>query len=596
MPFRIALSGLNAAQTDLSVTANNIANTSTNGFKGSRAEFADLFAVSLQGVSSNATGNGVRVAAVAQQFAQGNIEFTDSSLDLAVSGQGFFIVDRRRRARLHARRRFPAQSRRLRRQRAAAAPAGLSAARRRRLQHRRSRRPAPADHGLAAGGHDQRRIPAEPARERHAAAGRAVRSGQSEHLQPGDLAHAVRLAGRDAHRHDVLRKDRRTPNEWTARLYIDGTAVGAPQTLQYSQHRPADGAGRRRAPVPGLHAHHRRGRHEHDLRPAAVDAVRRNFSVNAITQDGYTTGRLIGIDINETGVVQARFTNGLSQPLGQVAIANFANPQGLQQLGNTHWAETFASGQALRGQAGNSGFGLVQSGALEGAERRHHRAAGEHDHRAAQLPGERADDLHRRLDHPDHHQHPLRRGQVASYGPHALRRDDRREGNPARADRQQPQPRQREHDRLSRRLSRVPEPRGRWFRLRLARVRHQRVDRLGQPVGRVAVDRPRSRRRDQRRRLDRRAGPGRQRSLHARRRSAGRRRTACSRPAPDSVLGDGGPITVPPYTSIFFARDGSISIVPLGQTPGHHRDGRTASSWSSPPTKRSCAATTACSA
>ena len=92
MPFRIALSGLNAAQTDLGVTANNIANTSTNGFKGSRAEFADLFAVSLQGVSSNAIGNGVRVAAVAQQFAQGNIEFTDSNLDLAVSGPGMFIV------------------------------------------------------------------------------------------------------------------------------------------------------------------------------------------------------------------------------------------------------------------------------------------------------------------------------------------------------------------------------------------------------------------------------------------------------------------------------------------------------------------------
>ena len=92
MTFRIALSGLNAAQTDLSVTANNIANTSTNGFKGSRAEFADLFAVSLQGVSSNATGNGVRVAAVSQQFAQGNIEFTDSNLDLAVSGPGMFMV------------------------------------------------------------------------------------------------------------------------------------------------------------------------------------------------------------------------------------------------------------------------------------------------------------------------------------------------------------------------------------------------------------------------------------------------------------------------------------------------------------------------
>jgi flagellar hook protein FlgE len=92
-----------------------------------------------------------------------------------------------------------------------------------------------------------------------------------------------------------------------------------------------------------------------------------NFTVNSVTQDGFTTGRLIGIDIDETGIVQARFTNGRSQPLGEIAIANFSNAQGLQQLGNTQWAETFASGQALRGQAGNSGFGLVQSGALEGA-------------------------------------------------------------------------------------------------------------------------------------------------------------------------------------------------------------------------------------
>ena len=90
MPFRLALSGLNAAQADLSVTANNIANTATNGFKGSRAEFAELFSVSPQGVSSVAIGNGVRVSNVAQQFTQGNIDFTDNSLDLAISGEGFF--------------------------------------------------------------------------------------------------------------------------------------------------------------------------------------------------------------------------------------------------------------------------------------------------------------------------------------------------------------------------------------------------------------------------------------------------------------------------------------------------------------------------
>jgi len=93
MPFRLALSGLNAAQADLTVTANNIANTATNGFKGSRAEFAELFSVSPQGVSSNAIGNGVRVSNVAQQFTQGNIDFTDNSLDLALSGQGFFILN-----------------------------------------------------------------------------------------------------------------------------------------------------------------------------------------------------------------------------------------------------------------------------------------------------------------------------------------------------------------------------------------------------------------------------------------------------------------------------------------------------------------------
>ena len=63
--------------------------------------------------------------------------------------------------------------------------------------------------------------------------------------------------------------------------------------------------------------------------------------------------------------MQARFTNGRSLALGQVALAQFANPNGLQQLGDTNWAETFGSGQALLGQAGNAGLGLVQSGALE---------------------------------------------------------------------------------------------------------------------------------------------------------------------------------------------------------------------------------------
>jgi flagellar hook protein FlgE len=92
MSFRTSLSGLDAASTDLSVVGNNIANASTNGFKESRAEFVDVFATTFAGVSGNTPGSGVRVANVSQQFSQGNVEFTSSSLDLAINGEGFFVL------------------------------------------------------------------------------------------------------------------------------------------------------------------------------------------------------------------------------------------------------------------------------------------------------------------------------------------------------------------------------------------------------------------------------------------------------------------------------------------------------------------------
>ncbi|WP_101759994.1 flagellar hook protein FlgE [Oceanicoccus sp. KOV_DT_Chl] len=92
MTFNTALSGLRAANTDLEVTGNNIANASTTGFKRSRAEFGDVYANSLVGGGSNSAGSGVLVNAIAQQFDQGNVSFTDNSLDLAINGTGFFIV------------------------------------------------------------------------------------------------------------------------------------------------------------------------------------------------------------------------------------------------------------------------------------------------------------------------------------------------------------------------------------------------------------------------------------------------------------------------------------------------------------------------
>lgn len=92
MGFNTSLSGINAANADLNVTSNNIANVNTTGFKESRAEFADMFQSTSYGLSRNAVGSGVRVSNVAQQFSQGNIDPTGRSLDLAVSGEGFFTV------------------------------------------------------------------------------------------------------------------------------------------------------------------------------------------------------------------------------------------------------------------------------------------------------------------------------------------------------------------------------------------------------------------------------------------------------------------------------------------------------------------------
>jgi flagellar hook protein FlgE len=366
MPFRIALSGLNAAQADLNVTANNIANTSTNGFKGSRTEFADLFAVSLQGVSSNQSGNGVRVASVSQQFAQGNIEFTDSNLDLAISGQGMFVLSDKG-ALSYTR----AGAYQMDNQGYVVNTQGQ------RLQVY----PPLASGGFNTGGlGDLRLQTTDSAPQATATVNYTLNLPGNASVPPtspfdpnntNTFNQATSLTLYDSlgatHTGTMYFSKTATANQWDARLYIDGTAVGGAQTLQYSPsgvlQTPVGGL----LPFPAYTPTTGAAPMTVTVNMAQSTQYGDTFAVNAVTQDGYTTGRLIGIDISDTGIVNARFTNGNSTPLGQIAVANFANPQGLQQLGNTQWAETFASGQALRGQAGNSGFGLVQSGALEGA-------------------------------------------------------------------------------------------------------------------------------------------------------------------------------------------------------------------------------------
>lgn len=363
MPFRLALSGLNAASSDLSVTANNIANVATTGFKGSRAEFADLFATTQQGVSATAIGNGVRVANVSQLFSQGNIDFTDNSLDLAISGQGFFVIN---------------DNGALSYTRAGAFQVNNDGYVVNAKQQRLQVYPPLANGGFNTGGLSDLSLSTgvsapNPTSDVEVLLNlpASATPPATATFDPADTTsynNATSLTIYDslgaAHTASMYFIKGAVANEWTTELYVDGTSVGStpltysntgqlvtPATGQFTfpSYTPATGA----APITMTFDY------------SNTTQYGENFTVNAVTQDGYTTGRLIGIDIDSSGVVQARFTNGRSNPLGQVAMANFANPQGLQQLGDTAWAETFGSGQAIRGVAGNSGYGLVQAGALE---------------------------------------------------------------------------------------------------------------------------------------------------------------------------------------------------------------------------------------
>jgi flagellar hook protein FlgE len=154
-------------------------------------------------------------------------------------------------------------------------------------------------------------------------------------------------------------------NTWNAQLYVDGNPVGTAQTLTYSSSgtltTPANGVVNFGSYTPSTGANPMNIAFNFSTSTQYGDT----FGVNAMSQNGYTTGSLTGINISQTGVVQANFTNGQSKTLGEVALANFANPQGLAQTGNTQWQETFASGAAVHGVAGGSGFGTIQSGALE---------------------------------------------------------------------------------------------------------------------------------------------------------------------------------------------------------------------------------------
>ncbi len=364
MPFTIALSGLNAASADLGVTANNIANVNTNGFKKSRTQFAEVFAVGTQSISSAASGSGVKLASIAQQFTQGNIDFTDNALDLAIGGEGFFVLNDNG-ARSYSRagafgvdnQGFVVNPQGARLQAYPFAGAGLF------------NTGTPVDLQLTTGANP-------PSATTRASFGINLPANAPvpvnpvfDATDPSSFNHTTSVTVYDslgaAHTATVYFIKDAAANTWNTEVEIDGTAVGGSTPIVFNPdgtlNTPAGGLMPLNPFTPGTGA----ADINISLDFATATQFGDAFGVNSLSQDGFTTGRLTGVSVDAEGIVFARFTNGQSTSLGKLALANFVNPQGLQQLGDTTWAESFQSGSALLGEAGTASFGNVQSGALE---------------------------------------------------------------------------------------------------------------------------------------------------------------------------------------------------------------------------------------
>ncbi|HEY8585888.1 MAG TPA: flagellar hook protein FlgE [Rhodanobacter sp.] len=364
MPFNIALSGLNAASKDLEVTANNIANTGTTGFKGSRTQFAELFNAAGPNLSSSQTGSGVRLTNVAQQFTAGSVETTNNSLDFALSGEGFFTI---RDGKGYSYTRAGAFQK--------DQNGYVMNANGQRLQV------FPA---VAGGGFDTSTL-ADLQLVTAQNAAKATGTVQMSLNLPSD---AVAPATAFDPLNDPSSYNQATPftaydslgathngvvyfvkdaatNVWNANLYVDGTSVGPAQQLTFNSSgaltMPANGL----LSYPAASVSPGADPMQLTLDMSKATQFGNAYAASAINQDGYPTGILSSIDVSREGVVQAKYSNGQSTALGQMAIAQFSNEQGLRQLDNTNWSASFDSGTAVMGAAGNGTFGSVQAGALE---------------------------------------------------------------------------------------------------------------------------------------------------------------------------------------------------------------------------------------
>lgn len=365
MSFQQGLSGLSAAAKNLDVIGNNIANVSTVGFKASRVEFADVYANSIFGTGALQPGIGTQVAAISQQFSQGNIALTNNPLDIAINGNGFFVLNDNG---------SPVYS--------------------------RSGQFQLDDEGYIVNNTGQQLIGLTdtllgPLRittinnEPQATtaidlavnldANAAAPGGAFDYNDPTTYNHTTAMSVYDSlgNAHTLNFYFRKTaPLTWAVYATVTNSS-GVTSTLSPSPlgTMTFDATGQLTGTPPDsltiLASALGTGANDitvstGNLRWTGTTQYGAAFGIYAVNQDGYTTGQLAGLAVDEDGSIYGRYTNGRTQVLGQIVLTNFPNPQGLLPLGNNLWAETSASGQRINPQPpGSPNLGILRSGAVE---------------------------------------------------------------------------------------------------------------------------------------------------------------------------------------------------------------------------------------
>ena len=397
MSFQQGLSGLNAASKNLDIIGNNIANSGTFGAKSSRAEFSDVYAAALNGAGRSQVGIGVSLQAVAQQFTQGNITTTENPMDLSINGGGFFQVsDGVNPARYSRNGQFKVSKDGFIVNNDGLKLMGYPANGTGAIQ---SGTAQPL--GLPTGGIDpavSTKVKMEfnlDSRLKPTAPGGGLGTG----LDMADSAtynNATSLTVYDAKGQDVAVTfyfQKASPatdgsDTWNVYATANGTpfntdasgaaialdAFGNP-TAPYTTITFPPTGGSPTSPTAAITMAVPAGTSAGGYSTLAIAGIQldmtgatengSSFAVTALTQDGYAPGQLTGIQVANNGIVQARYSNGQSKPAGQIELASFRNPQGLQPMGGNVWISTVTSGEAVRGKPGDGNLGALQSGALE---------------------------------------------------------------------------------------------------------------------------------------------------------------------------------------------------------------------------------------